>query len=99
MDTNAATLLDVLEASVQRNPAKPVIVTADAAVTYQQLLDNARRVGQALVKETTRPVVALFFPMSPEFITAFFGVQYSGKQALPLNLLLSPQDLMAILKD
>ena len=38
-----------------------------------------------LAKETERAVVALFFPMSPEFVEAYLGTLYANKQALPLN--------------
>src|SRR5579862_7502764 len=93
------TLPDVLDAAVQARPSKPIVVNPGMTLTFGQLAETARKLGQALVKETTQPVVALFFPMSPEFIAAFFGVQYAGKQALPLNLLLAPADIAWILKD
>ena len=44
-------------------------------------------------------MVALFFPMSADFVAAYFGVLYAGKQALPLNLLLPPEELKYILND
>src|SRR5205085_620362 len=58
-----------------------------------------RRIGTFLSAVTPRPVVALFFPMSPEFVAAYFGALYASKQALPLNLLLPPEELAWIIKD
>jgi long-chain acyl-CoA synthetase len=93
------TVLDLLERSAQSGPDRPVVVSPAGATNYGQLLDAARGIGGALLHATMQPVVALFFPMSPEFVEAYFGTLYAGKQALPLNLLLPPEELLFILKD
>jgi len=93
------TVLDLLERSAAKSPDSPVAVTTDRALTYQQLVGISKQVAKALTKETSKPVVALFFPMTPEFVAAYFSVLYAGKQALPMNLLLPPEDLKYILND
>ena len=98
MDLNL-TVLDLLERSEARGRGRPAVVSPGGVTNYGQLLDSARILGGAIARETACPVVALFFPMSPEFVEAYFGVLYAGKQALPLNLLLPPEDLIFILKD
>ena len=85
-DDPALTVPGMLERSVRAGPERPAVVTADATLTYQQLVDTGRSVGGALAHAAPSPVVALFFPMSPEFAAAYFGVLYAGKRALPLNL-------------
>jgi long-chain acyl-CoA synthetase len=93
------TVLDVLERSEARGRERPAVVSPNAVTSYGQLMDSARRIGRVLSKATSQPVVALFFPMSPEFVEAYLGTLYANKQALPLNLLLPPEELVYILKD
>jgi long-chain acyl-CoA synthetase len=93
------TVLDLLERSTQAGPDRPAVVSPAGTTSYGQLLNAARRIGGGLLHATAQPVVALFFPMSPEFVEAYFGTLYAGKQALPLNLLLPPEELLFILKD
>src|SRR5687767_10107016 len=99
MSNHHLTLLDLLERSTKKAPASPAIVTKEKTVTYQELAGGAKKAAHALVKATSKPVVALFFPMCPEFVVAYFGTIYAGKAALPLNLLLPPEELKYILTD
>ncbi|MCY3020495.1 MAG: AMP-binding protein [Planctomycetota bacterium] len=93
------TVLDLLERFGKKTPASPAVVLPDRVVTYGELLASGQRLGRVLQKEATSPVVALFFPMSAEFVAAYFGVLYAGKQALPLNLMLPPEELKWIVDD
>ncbi|HEY3324592.1 MAG TPA: AMP-binding protein [Planctomycetota bacterium] len=93
------TVLDLLERTAQKTPDAPAIVLPDRVVSYRELLGSSQRLAGALIQQTSRPVVALFFPMVPEFVIAYFGVLYAGKQALPLNLLLPPEELKYIIED
>ena len=93
------TVLDLLERATKDAPDNPVVVVPGRVVTYRELETLSKRLGAVLSKESKTPVVAMFFPMSPEFIAAYFGVLYAGKQALPLNLLLPPDELKWILND
>jgi len=93
------TVLDVFERSAQRWPQNPAIVLPDRAITYAELHAASQRFGRALVREAPQPVVALYFPMMPQFVIAYLGVLYAGKQALPLNLLLPPEEVKGIMSD
>ncbi len=93
------TVLDVVERSEAKGRERAAVVSPNGETSYGQLMDSARRIGRVLAKETERAVVALFFPMSPEFVEAYLGTLYANKQALPLNLLLPPEELLYILKD
>ena len=93
------TVLDVCERSEAKGRDRAAVASPAGETTYGQLMDSARRIGRVLAKETAAQVVALFFPMSPEFVEAYLGTLYAGKQALPLNLLLQPEELLYILKD
>lgn len=93
------TVLDLLERSTQKAPDAPVVVAPESTMKYGELQASAKRVASGILKQTSKPVVALFFPMSPEFVVAYFGVLYDARQALPLNLLLPPEELKYILND
>ena len=99
MDQTVQTVLDVLERAVAASPENPAIVQPDRTLNYLELATLSKRAGAALSVECKQPVVALFFPMSPEFVVAYFGALYAGKQALPLNLLLPPEEMKYILID
>ena len=93
------TVLDLLERSQQKSPKAPAIVLPEKFISYEELAATSQRMAGALAEATTGDSVALFFPMSPEFITAYFATLYAHKNALPLNLLLPPEELKWILKD
>src|ERR1700712_4712465 len=93
------TVLDLLERSVLKSPDAPVVVAPESTLIYSDLQASAKRVAAGILKQTSKPVVALFFPMSPEFVVAYFGALYAAREALPLNLLLPPEELKYILND
>ena len=99
MVSSDLTVLDVVERSEAKGRERPAVVSPNGETSYGQLMDSARKIGRVLADETTQPVVALFFPMSPEFVEAYLGTLYANKQALPLNLLLPSEELIYILKD
>jgi long-chain acyl-CoA synthetase len=93
------TVIELFERSLNRAPKNVAIVLPDGVITYEELAVRSKRVASALIKENFGKVAALFFPTSPEFIVAYLGTLYAGKQALPLNLLLPPEELKYILTD
>ncbi|MGD0092616.1 MAG: AMP-binding protein [Planctomycetota bacterium] len=92
-------VLELVEGPAQEAPDAPAIVQSERTVKYGELLAASRRMGRALRKESSGPVVALYFPMSAEFVMSYLAVLYAGKQALPLNLLLPPEELKWIVND
>ena len=99
MSEHDITVLDVLERSAQRYPSNPVIARADGVTTYAELVALSKRAGAAIAASNKGDVVALFFPMVPEFVVAYLGALYAGKCVLPLNLLLPPEEMKWILDD
>lgn len=81
--------------------AKVAIECGDERVTYQQLLENTNRVGNALLALGVRPEerVLLLLLDTPEFLYSFFGAIKIGAVAVPVNTQAKPQDYEYILKD
>jgi long-chain acyl-CoA synthetase len=75
------------------------VFSAERGLTYGALVAEARALGGALAAQTQRPVVALYMPMTTSFVSAFLGTLYSGRAALPLNLMLPVEQLGPILAD
>jgi long-chain acyl-CoA synthetase len=99
MSEHDITVLDVLERSAKRFPSNAVIARADGVTTYEELVKLSKQAGAAIAAANKGDVVALFFPMMPEFVIAYLGALYAGKCVLPLNLLLPPDEMKWILND
>ncbi len=81
--------------------AKVAIECGDERVTYQQLLENTNRVGNALLALGVRAEerVLLLLLDTPEFLYSFFGAIKIGAVAVPVNTQAKPQDYEYILND
>ena len=81
--------------------AKIAIECGDQRVTYQELLENTNRVGNALLALGVRPEerVLLLLLDTPEFFYSFFGAIKIGAVAVPVNTQAKPQDYEYILND
>ena len=99
MNEHDITLVDILERSVQRAPSSAAIALRDGVMTYSELSAHCKRVAASIAALNRGDTVALFFPMTPEFVISFFGAVYAKKCVVPLNLLLPPDQLKMILDD
>jgi benzoate-CoA ligase family protein len=81
--------------------AKVAIECGDERVTYQELLENTNRVGNAQLALGVRPEerVLLLLLDTPEFLYSFFGAIKIGAVAVPVNTQAKPQDYEYILND
>ncbi len=80
---------------------KVAIECGDERITYQQLLENTNRVGDALLALGVRPEerVLLLLLDTPEFLYSFFGAIKIGAVAVPVNTQAKAQDYEYILND
>jgi long-chain acyl-CoA synthetase len=100
LPSDKLTPLDLVEQSEVRAPSNPAIITTQKTISYRELLAQSRNAAHGILKQTAgQEVVALFFTMSAEFVAAYLATLFAGKRALPLNLLLPPEELLYILKD
>jgi len=95
---NLATLL---RESTKKNPAKAALVIADTTISYGELDAFASRFGGGLAKLGVTPGkhVALMLPNVPHFTFAYYGTQYAGGAVVPLNVLLTPDEIAYHLED
>lgn len=91
----------LLSESRQRHAARPALILGDVTLDYATLDTLARRFAGALrelgVKQGQH--VALLLPNVPQFTIAYFGGHYAGNPIVPLNVLLTADELAYHLED
>jgi long-chain acyl-CoA synthetase len=98
MSLNLAMLL---KESARSAPDKPALILGDAQMTYAELDGLARRFASGLMTLGVRPGqhVALMIPNVPHFTVAYFGAHYAGLPVVPLNVLLTGDEVAYHLND
>ena len=82
-------VLDYLECSAQHFPDKPSFCDEERAVTFQELLQEAKAVGTCLAvrfRPTVRRPVAVLVDRTAASIIAFMGTLYSGGFYVPIDV-------------
>ena len=94
-------LSSILNLSATTHPTKTAIVAGDTEVDYATLDLFARMFAGALRDLGVRPGehVALVLPNVPQFSVAYFGCHYAGNPVVPLNVLLTADELAYHLDD
>ncbi len=98
MSLNLALLL---RESATRAPGAVAMSIGDTDIPYAALDEMARRFAGALSKLGVGrgQHVALMLPNVPQFSIAYFGVHYAGGVVVPLNVLLTPDEIAYHLDD
>ncbi len=94
-------LSSILSRSAGSFPSKTAVVAGDAELDYATLDLFARMFAGALRDLGVRPGqhVALVLPNVPQFTVAYFGCHYAGNPVVPLNVLLTADELAYHLDD
>ncbi len=94
-------LASILSRSAAAEPTKTAIVAGDTELDYATLHLLARMFAGALRDMGVAPGehVALVLPNVPQFSVAFFGCHYAGNPVVPLNVLLTEDELAYHLAD
>ncbi len=98
MSLNLATLL---RESAKKHPAKPAIHINDVTIPYGMLDGMAQKFAGALRALGVRAGqhVALLLPNVPQFTIAYFGAHYNANPVVPLNVLLTADEIAYHLED
>lgn len=92
---------DLLTRTAQLFPQRTAVLDGDEEVTYARLDAAAEALGRGLLDAGVgrQEPVAFLLGNSWRFAATFFGCAKAGLVALPVNLMLSPQDISWILTD
>ncbi|MFN2506454.1 MAG: long-chain fatty acid--CoA ligase [Acidimicrobiales bacterium] len=98
MTTNLAS---ILAQSADRQPSAMAVIAGDRSLDYATVDTFARMFAGALRNLGVRPGehVALLLPNVPQFTVAYFGCHYAGNPVVPLNVLLTAEELAYHLED
>jgi long-chain acyl-CoA synthetase len=94
-------LASILGDAAATSPSKTAIVAGDGAFDYATVDTFARMFAGALVDLGVQrgEHVALVLPNVPQFTVAYFGCHYAGNPVVPLNVLLTADELEYHLRD
>ncbi len=98
MTLNLAT---ILRDGASSFPDKPAIIIGDRELSYSAVHSAAQRLAGALAKLGLKrgEHVALMMPNVPQFTIAYFAAHYLGAPVVPLNVLLTPDEIAYHLSD
>jgi long-chain acyl-CoA synthetase len=101
LDLAPLNLASVLADSAARHPERPALIAGDKTIDYAGLDTFVRMFAGALANLGVRPGehVALLLPNVPQFTVAYFGCHYAGTPVVPLNVLLTTDELAFHLED
>ena len=101
VDPMTANLASLLEESASCHPDRPAVVSCEHTLDHATLDDLARRFASALgeLGVETGQSVALLLPNVAHFPVAYFGCHRAGSPVVPLNPLLSADELTWQLSD
>jgi long-chain acyl-CoA synthetase len=98
MSLNLATLL---RDSAGAHPKKAALIIGQTALSYETLHGHAQKLAGGLGKLGIQrgQHVALMLPNVPQFTIAYFAAHYLGCPVVPLNVLLTPDEIAYHLSD
>lgn len=89
-------LVDMLLEAARQSPRVPAVDDGIRALDYGGLLRLSRVLREVVIQESASPRVGIMLPASSAFPGALMGVLWSGRVAVPLNFLLSAEELAPV---
>jgi len=99
--TQNQNLASILTNSAAATPTKTAVIAGDTELDYATLDTLSRMFAGALRDLGVQPGehVALVLPNVPQFTVAYFGCHYAGNPVVPLNVMLTAEELAYHLTD
>ncbi len=91
--------IECLADAARRYPDRRSVGDPFREITFGQLARFARVIRRIVRKQTDCPRVGIMMPASVAGLGSLFGVLWAGRTAVPLNFLLQPRELNAIIED
>jgi len=92
-------LMEILEKRAKDSPDKTAIIFRDQEISFLELKDKTLKVAYALtnlgINKGDR--VAIYLPSWPEYIYSYLGIWYIGATAVPLDFMLTEDELSSCL--
>jgi len=92
-------LLDLFERTAAQQAQHPAACDRGMTLSYSGLRALAAGLAPQIARETERKTVGVLLPASALGAAAIFATWYAGKVPVPLNFLLSPEELAGVMHD
>jgi long-chain acyl-CoA synthetase len=94
-------LASILRNSAHKYAKKPCLIVGDTVINYETAHAYAQRFASALTRLGVKrgQHVALMLPNVPQFTIAYYAAHYIGAPVVPLNVLLTPEEIAYHLED
>ncbi len=92
-------LIKLLEENAKRFPDKSAVIFRDKPITFLELRDRVFKLAYSLkdlgIKRASK--VAIYLPSCPEYIVSYLAVWFLGATAVPLDFMLTEDELVSCL--
>lgn len=90
-------IAELLEKSASIYPDKPALIFKDQPITFLELKQTSLRLAESLnklgIKKSDR--IAIYLPNCPEYVYAYFAIWCLGLTAVPLDFMLTEDELIS----
>lgn len=93
------TLVETFLHTCKKYARKTAVTDHNGEITYEDLRQKAIGCADRLLSGDTRKNIGILLPNGKEFVIAFYGTLMVGKTPVPLNYLLSPAQLLYVIRD
>src|SRR5262245_36080816 len=94
-------LVTLLKEGAKSHAERPAVIIGDKTLSYGMVLEHAERLSAALGKLGVHrgQSIALLLPNVPHFTIAYFATLARGCSVVPLNVLLTAEEITYYLQD
>ncbi|MFT3784959.1 MAG: AMP-binding protein [Tepidisphaeraceae bacterium] len=92
-------LIEPLYRNATDRPAETAIVDDRGTTTFGELAAKSAALAGVLKQVSVKPNVGVVLPSSAAFAACFYGSLLAGKALVPVNFLLSPQQIAHVITD
>ncbi len=92
-------IVDTLLAAAEKGAGRPAVADPYRSLSYGNLVRFAAVMRRQVDRTTTCKHVGIMMPSCCAFAGTFYGVLWAGRVAVPLNFLLQPGELAAVVVD
>ncbi|HVP13407.1 MAG TPA: AMP-binding protein [Phycisphaerae bacterium] len=92
-------IVETLLAAAEHGGGRPAVADPFRGLDYGNLVRFADVMRRQVERATTNAHVGIMLPSCCAFAGAFYGVLWAGRVAVPLNFLLQPAELQAVVAD
>ena len=92
-------IVETLLEAAERGGSRPAVADPLVSLDYANLVRFADVMRRQVESQTQNPHVGILMPSTTAFAGTFYGTLWAGRTAVPLNFLLQPAEVAAVVRD